>query len=420
VTCRIDGLINGQTYSLTMAAITEFGVGRASPSSSALTPIQNFSAVSQLTAISGAETTTLTWGEPLAVEGSFERYEVYVTLPGEAFPDQPVSTVSDYESIGAVVQLASLPNPYTDQDPAEGQSYSASGLQAQNLYLDSQDAILEDPILEPPTDSPGNNDPMSQVPRYEFKVVTITSALKSSETLNTAFISQQLVSVPSAPNSVSAEFQGEEILIGWTASKFDGGSRILSYQVRINGTCIPEASVTGATTACREFAPNESTFSFTDWKFSTSYEVLVVAKNEMGLSRPSAATIATLADPTPPANKPKPKPKPKPSGTPGDLDGDGIPDDVDSDIDGDGRPNGVDPDIDEDGIPNEIDPNPVVPNSPDDEDGKEPPVPVDESIDTVGSLILVGLALIFLLLSATLLFGFLRRRRSLDTKQHQA
>jgi hypothetical protein len=148
--------------------------------------------------------------------------------------------------------------------------------------------------------------------------------------------------------------------------------------------------------------------------------VLVVAKNEMGLSRPSAATIATLADPTPPANKPKPKPKPKPSGTPGDLDGDGIPDDVDSDIDGDGRPNGVDPDIDEDGIPNEIDPNPVVPNSPDDEDGKEPPVPVDESIDTVGSLILVGLALSFLLLSATLLFGFLRRRRSLDTKQHQA
>jgi hypothetical protein len=71
------------------------------------------------------------------------------------------------------------------------------------------------------------------------------------------------------------------------------------------------------------------------------------------------ATQTELARPT---ETPTPSPTETPSPTqaiirrPGDIDGDGIPDELDDDMDGDGIPNDVDDDMDGDGIPNEIDP----------------------------------------------------------------
>ena len=61
--------------------------------------------------------------------------------------------------------------------------------------------------------------------------------------------------------------------------------------------------------------------------------------------------------------------------TPGDIDGDGIPDDQDDDIDGDGIPNGQDDDVDGDGIPNGQD---------DDVDGDGIPNGQDDDIDGDG------------------------------------
>jgi hypothetical protein len=304
VTCRIDGLANGQNYSLTMAAITEFGVGRASPATEAFTPIQNFSAVTELKAVSDRDTTSLIWGEPMAVEGDFERYEVYVALPGEPFSDEPVSVVDDFTSIGAVVQRSSLPSPYSEQEQQEGeqaqiQSFESGRFQVSNVDP-AEDPTLEEPSLEPPTPDPGSDDPMSQVPRYDFKVVTISSSLQSAEVLNTAYISQQLVIAPGAPNTINAELQNEDILIGWTASRFDGGSRILGYQVFVDGECVQAVPVAGSTAPCREFAPDEATFALSDWDYSTTYEISVAALNEIGLSAATVTSITTIEDPTPP------------------------------------------------------------------------------------------------------------------------
>jgi hypothetical protein len=274
-----------------MAAITEYGVGRASPATEAFTPIQNFSAVTELKAISGAETTTLIWGEPIAVEGDFERYEVYVALPGEPFSDEPVSVVDDYASIGAVVQRSDLPSPFSEEEQEEEQaqiqSFSAARFQISNVDP-AEDPTLEEPALEPPTLEPGDDDPMSQIPRYDFKVVTISSSLQSAEVLNTAYISQQLVIAPSAPNTINAEAQGPDMLIGWTGSRFDGGSRILDYVVTVNGEEL-----------CVETTPAACVFE--GWEYSTTYEVAVAARNEIGLSRTTVTSLTTIDDPTPPA-----------------------------------------------------------------------------------------------------------------------
>jgi hypothetical protein len=514
VTCRIDGLANGQNYSLTMAAITEYGVGRASPATEAFTPIQNFSAVTELKAISGAETTTLIWGEPIAVEGDFERYEVYVALPGQPFSDEPVSVVDDYASIGAVVQRSDLPSPFSEEEQEEEQaqiqSFASGRFQISNADP-AEDPTLEEPALEPPTLEPGDDDPMSQVPRYDFKVVTISSSLQSAEVLNTAYISQQLVIAPSAPNTINAEAQGPDMLIGWTGSRFDGGSRILDYVVTVNGEEL-----------CVETTPAACVFE--GWEYSTTYEVAVAARNEIGLSRTAVTSLTTIEDPTPPAtNYQYPGPilakftpssvaagqvvtvtglrlnmvermliggkevefviygadrlalkvpfdladgnysivvfseygeltvqdairiagapvnedlpdqpvNPQVPGTPGDLDGDGIPDNVDADIDGDGRPNGVDPDIDGDGIPNEYDPNPVVPNDPEDA-LEEPRAPVDQSGSGADGSetdqepafpwfnVALGLMVVLMTLSIVGSTVVLRRKRLLKAKQDQA
>ena len=50
------------------------------------------------------------------------------------------------------------------------------------------------------------------------------------------------------------------------------------------------------------------------------------------------------------------------SAKPGDIDGDGIPNNQDTDLDGDGIPNNVDPDIDGDGILNDEDEQPYIPS----------------------------------------------------------
>ena len=76
------------------------------------------------------------------------------------------------------------------------------------------------------------------------------------------------------------------------------------------------------------------------------------------------------------------------SSSPGDNDGDGIPNGSDPDVDGDGIPNGADPDVDGDGIPNGSDPDvddDGVPNGADpDVDGDGIPNGSDPDIDGDG------------------------------------
>jgi hypothetical protein len=99
-------------------------------------------------------------------------------------------------------------------------------------------------------------------------------------------MSQQLLTAPGAPNSVNAEPQGKDMLIGWTASRFDGGARILDYSVFVDGALV-----------CTEEDPTACTFP--DWAWSKTYTVAVSARNEIGSSRLTTVSLTTPDDPNP-------------------------------------------------------------------------------------------------------------------------
>ena len=284
VVCQIDGLTNGVTYTLRMAAITDFGVGREGPATEAFSPRANYSAVSSVSAVSSSEDTTLSWVEPQAIEGEFLRYDIYVRAENGEFPDEPTTSVDELGALGTDIALADLPDPYVEEEPQEGEPQ----FQPSSFRISSGNSDPNAPVSDGPVQGPSvPSDPMSQVPRYDFKIVTISTGLQTEEMLNTTIMSQQLISAPSAPNTVDAQTLETDLLVGWTASKFDGGSRIQDYVVSVNGEEL-----------CVRDTPG--TCVLEDWAFSTTYEVTVAARNEIGLSTLTTTSITTIDDPTPP------------------------------------------------------------------------------------------------------------------------
>jgi hypothetical protein len=303
VNCQIDGLTNDVTYTLTMAAITDFGAGRLSRASEPFKPIANLVGVSSLSAMSDSSTATLNWVVPEAVEGEFMRYEIFVRLPGGEFGTEPLTSVTNRAAINATINLADLPQPIVEEEEEE-ENFETASVRSQNFNVanvdpDSGESVDDLPNLEVIEEV----DPADEVPRYEFKVVTLSSGNPTSEDLNTTFLNQQLLTAPAAPNTLSAEEQGEDIVVGWTASKFDGGSQIASYLLFVDGECVkaePAQGQPASSAACREFSPSQTFFSISEWSYSTTYEFEVAAQNEIGIGRTTSFSLTTGADPNPP------------------------------------------------------------------------------------------------------------------------
>ena len=300
VTCQIDGLTNDVTYTLTMAALTDFGVGRLSRASEPFTPVSNLVAVSSLSALSDSSAATLNWVVPEAVEGEFMGYEIYVRLPGGEFGTEPLASVTDREAIEAAINLADLPQPIVEEDEetAETASVRSRNFRVANADSEGEEAGDDVPSLEVIEEV----DPADEVPRYEFMVVTVSEGNPTPEELNTTFLTQQLLTAPAAPNTLNAEEQGEDIVVGWTASKFDGGSQISSYLLFVDGECVKSEPAEGQPAGeaeCVEFSPGETFFSISEWNYSTTYEFEVAAQNEIGLGRTTSFSLTTSADPNP-------------------------------------------------------------------------------------------------------------------------
>lgn len=305
VNCEIGGLTNGHPYTVQIAAVTAYGAGELSDTSQPATPKPNFSAPQQLTAQSDSTSATLNWSQPLAIEGSFQSYEIFVRPIG-VNEFTPLGAVNQFSMTASSIALDSLPRaPIVEPEPEVSDSSTVSTESSsvdQNpfsiftqlfsfqfapfSFMSFNDTPFL-PMARTLNNTPAPATSTELASNYEFKVVTITDVNSTSVAINTAFVQQRLLLVPTAPLTVSAEVVGRDLMIAWAGSVFDGGANILDYQISVNGQPLT-------------VSPTPSTVMFRNWDWETEYVVEVRARNEMGLSQPSVIRITTPIDPTPP------------------------------------------------------------------------------------------------------------------------
>jgi hypothetical protein len=93
ITCTIVGLDNNVNYNVRIAAITDAGVGTFSRDSMLMRPTENSSAVRNMIATPSGSQLDLDWLAPLALDGIFDSYEVYVWPLGTNEPSDPTEVV---------------------------------------------------------------------------------------------------------------------------------------------------------------------------------------------------------------------------------------------------------------------------------------------------------------------------------------
>ncbi|MDH6422982.1 beta strand repeat-containing protein [Aurantimicrobium minutum] len=105
--CTISGLTNGESYTLTVAAINSAGTGADSNASPAISPATTPDSVRSLAAVPGNTTLTVTWQPPTNFGGgTFSRYEITLTPHGgTALP-----TVNLYASTASRYAFTGLTN----------------------------------------------------------------------------------------------------------------------------------------------------------------------------------------------------------------------------------------------------------------------------------------------------------------------
>ena len=311
VDCEIDGLVNDVDYILTVAAITAFGTGQVSDPASPVKPQPNYSAPQELSAISTTRFATLEWSTPLAIQGEFQSFDIYVRAVGTSeFTRLPsVSTFSATSSAIPLGLLPPAPEPAPEVSVSPSVSDSVVVSESSSLQLPralpmffrsflmsmpfspfAAQAEVAPVVQRPTLFSVATRSPTALADlgtNYEFMVITVTDELSTSNVINTARVQQQLVTAPSAPSTVSAQPVDRDMFIAWGSSVFDGGANIIDYTVFVNGV---QVAVT----------PVASSTIFANWQYSTTYTVEVKARNEIGYSAAKTFVLTTPEDPTPP------------------------------------------------------------------------------------------------------------------------
>jgi hypothetical protein len=311
VNCSIDGLENDVDYIVTVAAITAFGAGQASDPASPVKPQPNYSAPQEIKAISTNRSATLQWSTPLAIQGEFESFDIYVRAVGTSeFTKLP--SVDTFSATTSAIPLSLLPPaPEPAPEPTVSPSVSESVTVTESSSLQLPRALpmffrsflmampfspfAAQPVIEPVVQRPtlfsvATSSPTARADlgtNYEFMIITITDQLSTSSVTNTARIQQQLLAAPSAPSTVSAQPVERDMFIAWGSSVFDGGANIIDYTVYVNGVAIATSPVAASTV-------------FANWQYSTTYTVEVKARNEIGFSSARTFVLTTPEDPTPP------------------------------------------------------------------------------------------------------------------------
>ena len=182
--CTITGLTNGESYTLTVAAINAAGVGPASDASPAVIPATIPDAVSALSTTPGNTQLVVDWSKATSFGGgSFTRYEVYLRVRGNSW-GTPVS----------------ITNVNTE-------TYTFTGL--------------------------------TNGTAYDVKIVTISTANGSELSSNTATALGVPATAPDAPTGLTlASLSNTSAVASWTAPADDGGSAITAYDVNLSCTFV--------------------------------------------------------------------------------------------------------------------------------------------------------------------------------------
>lgn len=182
-TCSINGLTNGTSYRIKVAAITAAGVGLYSELSAARVPATNPAAVSAFTAVPDNTSIVLTWQDPVSLGGgTFDSYRVFYKL----------SSSANYPSTYITIQSQS-PTNYTITGLVNGES-------------------------------------------YDVRIVTVTTANTAALVSNTAEVKETPRTVPEAPATLEVLEVAGQLVITWSTPQSDGGNAITEYRVTINGT----------------------------------------------------------------------------------------------------------------------------------------------------------------------------------------
>ena len=247
IPCRLAGLpnANGESYTVRVAAVTAAGVGAYSRSSDPLSTAIANTAVSRLTASSTSSTLNLVWEAPIAIDGTFESYDVYVWPMNDSnVPSTPTLSISDSTDRTAEISIT---------NPSGG---------FQSLRTSAQGVVRSD--------------------GYNIKVVTITNTLNDALPENTSYGMKLGATTPGSPSAVELTDMTEKVMVGWSEPTFDGGHEILGYQVMVNGevSCVLEDAASSQQ-VCRD--SEERIFELADIEIGVSYNIEIAAVNELGI-----------------------------------------------------------------------------------------------------------------------------------------
>ncbi|NCZ71077.1 MAG: hypothetical protein EBY80_13125, partial [Actinobacteria bacterium] len=182
--CYIDGLTNGQSYTVTVTAKNSVGAGPASTESPLILPVLNPQAVRGLTARAGDQTIDVSWTAPASLGGGvFDRYEISIR-----------ERSGSYQAPISITDPTATSYRFTSLDNGTG---------------------------------------------YDVKVVTITTADTTEYTGNTAEVYEMPRTVPTPPRDVTIVAPtGRVARVSWRVPLSDGGAVITSYTTNAaNSVC---------------------------------------------------------------------------------------------------------------------------------------------------------------------------------------
>ena len=285
--CTMVGIPNNVAYTARVAAITEAGTGRFSNATLSLTPSRAEMSVTQLRANVQTGTLDLGWVTPVALEGNFQRFEVYVWVAGTTEPSTPTTTLGTSVSAAVQVAIADISNVPSDPSLSPQVNFQAPSLNiiqplfqpTGGVYVFGAQAqgrmgfFALTSVTTPNTQS-------AQV-SYTMKVVTITDAFSSSQTINTANGVKIGLSAPEAPTALTLDTSDlSKIVVKWSAPDSDGGFAVQDYDVTSNGRVI-----------CANI--QQLVCEITPLTPGTTYNIEVKARNAIGLGAPAQAIHTT-------------------------------------------------------------------------------------------------------------------------------
>jgi len=261
--CELVGMPLNQAYTVRVAAVTAAGIGVFSSDSLPVTPGATEIAVAMLSANQVSGQLNINWEPPVAFDGEFESYEVYVWPLNTDQPDEPSYTSLDAQADSVSFEIT-----------------AAAEQEVQRVQLFSAFSIA--PTVEASIS-------------YNIKVVTLTDeSTEAFDSINVASGVQLGLGAPARPRNEQLTVMSDRLLAAWSPPAFDGGSDVIHYIVSINGIEQQVANQLGSL-----FVEHP------ELRAGQTYEILIYAVNKVNgrelRSEPAILTHSIPAPPAPPA-----------------------------------------------------------------------------------------------------------------------